>query len=106
PNYFGTLIKNLKTTMLDAKELGYHNNERWRSKYFVKETTAADTIYLNENQLDVLFDLDLSSSLYLANTRDLFLIGCYTGLRFSDFNKIDASNIEGDYLKVATQKTG
>lgn len=104
PNYFGSLIKNLKTIMLDAMELGFHNNEEWKSKRFIKETTKSDTIYLNDEQLEVLFNLDLPYS-HLQNARDLFLIGCWTGLRFSDFNNINKSNIEGNFLKVDTQKT-
>jgi len=40
--------------------------------------------------------------------RDLFLIGCYTGLRFSDFVKIPANciDIENRLIRIKTHKTG
>ncbi len=41
-----------------------------------------------------------------ANVRDLFLIGCYTGLRFSDFSKLAQQNIADDYITIQQTKTG
>ena len=38
--------------------------------------------------------------------RDLFLIGAYTGLRFSDFTSITADNIRFNTLHIEQQKTG
>jgi site-specific recombinase XerD len=42
--------------------------------------------------------------------RDMFILSCYTGLRFSDFNKIHRSNIVSQdgqtMLRVITTKTG
>lgn len=42
----------------------------------------------------------------LDRVRDLFLIGAYTGLRFSDFSRLEASNIEGNFIRLKQQKTG
>lgn len=38
--------------------------------------------------------------------RDLFLIGCYTGLRFSDIRTLRREHIEGDWIHKTTVKTG
>lgn len=48
-------------------------------------------IYLTNEELDALFAMELGGSLERA--RDLFLIGCFTGQRFSDYNNIDSSCI-------------
>ncbi len=40
------------------------------------------------------------------NVRDLFLIGCYTGLRFSDFSKLVQKNIADGYITIQQTKTG
>ena len=42
----------------------------------------------------------------MERVRDLFILGCYTGLRFSDFTQIVKENIlEGNKIKIRTQKT-
>lgn len=43
--------------------------------------------------------------LHLDRVRDLFLVGCWTGLRFSDFSRIAPENIKGDFIEIETQKT-
>lgn len=105
PNSFGTLIKCLKTTLNDAAEFGFHKNTKHRSRNFIKESTEADTIFLDNQKLDILFNLDLSDNSRLERTRDLFLIGAYSGLRHSDYSTIRPQDIQGDYIKVKTQKT-
>lgn len=42
----------------------------------------------------------------LDKVRDLFLIGAYTGLRFSDFSSLDLKSIEGSFIKIKQTKTG
>lgn len=63
-------------------------------------------VYLNETELAHLWALDLASKPRLERVRDLFLVGCWTGLRFSDFTKLKAENILGNVAKIQTQKTG
>lgn len=67
-------------------------------------------IYLNLSELQTLFELDLSAMPRLARVRDLFLIGAFTGLRFSDFTQIRPEHfrkIEGvEVIQIDTQKTG
>ncbi len=53
-----------------------------------------------------MYDLDLSDNSRLEWVRDLFLVGAWTGLRFSDFTGITAKDIQGDYIHIQTQKTG
>jgi hypothetical protein len=47
----------------------------------------------------------------LCRVRDLFLIGCHTGLRFSDFTELKPGNFKKtadgkEYIEMMTQKTG
>lgn len=106
PGYFGTLVKCIKTAMNDASEYGFHTSRKHKSRNFIKESAVADTIFLDNDKLDKLFSLDLSSNPKLNKTRDLFLIGAYSGLRFSDFSTIRPQDISGDYIRVKTIKTG
>ena len=61
---------------------------------------------MNESELNTLFELDLNMNPRLEKIRDLFLVGCWTGLRFSDFTGIKKENIDGEFIEVETQKTG
>ncbi len=51
-------------------------------------------------------ELDLSGHPKLENVRDLFLIGCYTGLRYSDYSTIKPEYIKNGYLEIIQAKTG
>jgi len=105
-NTFGATIKILKTFLNEATEREHNSNMAFKKKSFKKTQVDVDNIYLNEGELDVLYQFDFSGTPYLERTRDLFLVGCYTGLRFSDFSNIKPENIDGNFIKINTQKVG
>lgn len=104
-NSVGKLIKNIKLLMGLATEEGLHSNLFFKSRSFKKPQETADTIYLSTEELKKISNTVLPK--YLENVRDLFLLGCYTGLRFSDYNKLTKDRfIENDtMLRVRTEKT-
>lgn len=104
-NTIGGHIKRLKTFLNEATERGVNTNMAFRSKRFKIITEETDSIYLNEKELEAIYKLDLSSDSRLDRVRDLFLVGCWTGLRFSDFSNIKPENIKGDFIEIETQKT-
>lgn len=105
-NYFGAATKVIKICMAESQEAELHNNTAYKSKRFVNISYEADNVYLTEAQLTKFAEFDFSNKPTLDRVRDLFLVGCWTGLRFSDFNNIDPKNIEGDFIDIKTQKTG
>lgn len=58
----------------------------------VKAAKTSHIIFTFE-ELAVFENLDLSDNQRLDRTRDLLLIGCHTGLRFSDFTRITPGHI-------------
>lgn len=66
-------------------------------------------MYLNLDEIKQIELLDLSHIQYLDRVRDMFLIGCFTGLRFSDFTQLKKSNlvkVNGrEIIKIRTTKT-
>lgn len=50
-----------------------------------------DRIYLSKDEIQALFDMPLTG--FDDTVRDVFLIGCYTGLRYSDLSRITESCI-------------
>jgi integrase len=105
-NYFGTVVKFLKTCMAESKADQLHNNDQYTGKRFVKVSVDVENVYLTSEQLEALLKKDFSKNTRLERARDLFLVGCWTGLRFSDFTNIKAKNITGDLIEIKTQKTG
>jgi len=102
PNMQGQIIKNLKAMMNEAYKRGYHTNEKYRQ--FVKPKEEVENIYLTLEELDRIYQLPLIGTQAMA--RDLFLLGCYTAMRFSDYSKLTLWDMHGDLIKKRQQKTG
>ena len=93
----------LKAVMKAANEQELTDNTKY--KLFKNVSEESQAIALSENELDLLAHFDFSHSFRLERTRDLFLIGCWTGLRFSDFTRIREENIKNGMLTIQQQKT-
>ncbi|WP_301424100.1 phage integrase SAM-like domain-containing protein [Bacteroides caecimuris] len=68
---------------------GIHNNDRATkcfSKKKIEERDKAAEIYLTEAELQALYEMSLSG--LHDKVRDIFLVGCYTCQRVSDYNNI------------------
>jgi site-specific recombinase XerD len=105
-NNVGKYIQVIKTFLTYATENGYNTNMFFKSKLFRAHKVPGFSIYLTEEEVTDIYQMDLSKSPHLERVRDLFVVGCWTGLRFSDFTAIRAENIEKDYLQIKTFKTG
>jgi site-specific recombinase XerD len=57
-----------------------------------------DAIYLTVQEIRELYNVDLSGHPEWCRFRDLFVLGCFTGLRFSDFNGIKPEDIRKGML--------
>ncbi|MBN9299829.1 MAG: site-specific integrase [Filimonas sp.] len=64
-----------------------------------------DAIYLTWEEVGRIFRLDLSEKPHLEKYRDLFVLGCQTGLRFSDFTSIKPEDIRGGFIHKEQEKT-
>jgi len=105
-NTIGKFIKNLKVFLNKATEEGINTNLRYKSHRFVKIQVETDSVYLNEKELTSLQSLDLSTKPYLERARDMFLVGCWTGLRFGDLSRVTSENIKDGFVYVKQSKTG
>lgn len=65
-------------------------------------------MYLNEKELERIYKCDFSDKPYLDKSRDRFIIGCHTGLRYSDFINLREENFveinEKQFIKVRPHK--
>ena len=92
-NTIGRHIKELKIIMRVSRDEGYHNNGEIEKRKFKVVTAKVDNIYLTEVELTAIYKLDLSEKKHLDAARDVFLMGCYTSQRYSDYSIIGEQNI-------------
>lgn len=73
-----------------------------------------DNVYLTEDDINRLYALDFNEEAIKAQiapfsnievTRDLFVLACWTGLRFGDWKDLTDANINTDTMVVHTHKT-
>jgi integrase len=105
-NTIGKKIQTLKIFLNSAKDESKNSYEGYKSKKFVAMSEEAETIYLNESELTKLYECNLSKSPELDRVRDLFLIGCWTGCRFSDIGQITPESVSGGFISMKQYKTG
>jgi integrase len=109
-NYIGKLVKLVKRVIRFAENQGAEVNPAYRQREFKVLTEETTSVYLSETEIDRIRELDLENDKGLALTRDLFTLGCYSGLRYSDFTALSQSNVreyEGVRMfDVRSQKTG
>lgn len=109
-NYVGRLIKNLKTIMSASREEGLHSNVQTEKRAFKTIRSEVDSIYLTADEVQSLYQLDLSDNKPWELARDVFLIGVYTAQRYSDYGKITKNHIrkygKEKYIELYQQKTG
>ena len=64
-----------------------------------------DAVYLSFDEIEAFRELDLSLHPHLSDYRDELVLGCLTGLRFSDFSNLMETDVRGDLLYKKTQKS-
>lgn len=104
-------VKFLKTFLFDCLENGITKNTDFIKGFskslanFNSENTGR-AVALTENEVEAIEKLDIPGK-RLSKIRDLFLIECYTGIRFSDLDNLKPENIdlENNVIKLTTIKT-
>ncbi len=105
-NTIGKDIKTLKTVLNDATDRGFNNNLSFKSKSFMRPTEKSEKIYLNRQEILEMSNLNLGDRSDLENARYLFLIGCYTGLRYSDLSRLTIDHFKsGNTIEIKLYKT-
>lgn len=91
-----------------AENMNLEVNKSFKEKTIIKaEKEEVKEIYLNEEEIERIYNLDYSDNLMLDNIRDNFIIGLCTGLRVSDFNNnLNRENIVDGFIEIKTKKTG
>jgi len=65
-----------------------------------------DSIYLTEDQILEMLQINDFDEPVHEVVRDIFVLGCFTGMRFSDYSSIDTTAIRNNRLEFVQKKTG
>lgn len=141
PNTIARHIKNMKTILYAAKDLHLTTRDDFTSKQWSADREDVENVYIPEARLTEMFRFDMSDyqamkqraekyakderekkavvhalqrDLYrrkLTEARDIFVMGCLTGQRVSDYKRISEDMIEtiqGDrkFVHLTQIKTG
>ena len=102
-NTIGKTLKNLKIFLRDC---GRKNIiDPIDTSDFKVYQEDVENIYLTKEEINFIYKLDLSEDKERERIRDLFVLGCYTGLRYSDLSSIKSANIKGDFIYLRQGKT-
>lgn len=111
-NYAGNFIKNLKRIMKLAYYRGVSSNMEHNAEYFTKPSAPTFGVFLSESEIRKIYALELTGENEKYDKyRDLFLMGCYTGLRVSDYTRLQKENFKTTekgtrVVDILTKKTG
>lgn len=108
PNTIGRHIKNLKVIMREAREDGLHQNNEIERKGFKVIRAKVENVYLTVEEIKRIANLDLTGNPAWNLARDIFLIGCHTAQRFSDYSRItpEMIRIEKKEIEIPAIKKG
>ena len=101
-----------KAMIQNAMDQELHNNLialRAFSKKKIQETDKAKEIYLTKTELQALYEMPLEG--LKDKVRDVFLVGCYTCQRFSDYARLEQENFTKTakgtkVVRIVQEKTG
>lgn len=112
-----TVISGYERYLLEKKKLADNTHGkrmkhlRWFLKYLdfdvskIKlRSSKKPIISLTLDELKRLEAVDVSFSVEYQKAKDMFLLGCYTGLRISDLKRLNTTNTKDGFIKIKLQK--
>jgi integrase len=92
-SYTHLMLKKMKQIMEAAYIDGVHTNLYYQNSKFLITVKVSDKIFLNNNELNMLYDGLSEMSDVHRNATIIFLIGAYTGQRFETYSHIEKNMV-------------
>ncbi|MFC7773315.1 tyrosine-type recombinase/integrase [Flavobacterium sp. GCM10027622] len=83
------------------------NNHTYKTdyqKFKSPKSQLTDEVALTLEQVQEVFEYDFSTNEKLERVRDLFVFGCATGMRISNYSDIEKKDIHDGFIKVRDKK--
>lgn len=138
PNTIGRHIKNLKIFLYAAKDMKLTTRNDFESSRFSADSQDVENVYLTDDRVQQLYEVDFEdpktidrlmrlatddqerdimkdqltrrTPKLLNEAKDIFVVGCLTGQRVSDYKRINETMIKrlsdgNDYIYLQQEKT-
>lgn len=100
-NSIGKAFKELKSILSSAESEDFNKYSKYRDNRFKAHRVEVDAIYLTEDDLQRIAEVDLSGlPRCYEQARDIFFVGVYTAQRVSDYNNIGKDSIKTSIVKA------
>lgn len=139
PNTIGRHVKNLKIFLYAAKDMKLTTNTEFESSRFSADSQDVENVYLTDERVQEMYEADFEDEQtierlmaqapndeernvmkdqlirrtprLLNEAKDIFVVGCLTGQRVSDYKRIDESMYRtlsdgNEYIYLQQAKTG
>lgn len=93
-NTAAKIVQTLRSFLSEAESKGLDVNPVYKTSRFKIQQVKTTQIYLNDADLAAIESLTLPPDNRLSRVRDLLLLACYTGVRYSDLRQIRRTNLE------------
>lgn len=103
-NYIGKNISTLKQFLNEAVEQKITRSTDYKSSRYIRPSEDVSSIYLTTEELVKMYGTKLTPG--KERVRDLFLVGAFTALRFSDIRRLADEHISGGFIRIRHIKTG
>ena len=100
-------LLNVNKLLNAAKEEGFEIADNY--KHLKGKCKDVDSIYLTEEEIKRIYELDIPKlkefgeidvKSTIEQTRDLFIISCWTALRRSDINRLDKATFDIEHKRI------
>ena len=87
-----------------AQEKGVIDVNKLMATKFHIRRGESENIYLNEKQIEAFSKVKNLPTKVYETVRDLFVIQCWSGLRYSDLSRLRLENINDGFIEITQQK--
>ena len=98
-------VNRFKFFVKRAEQENIKIDKSYLQRIFIPEPIQIKEAYLNPKEIEAIYNHDFSKNSTLDNVRDNLIIACWTGLRVSDFMRLNTSNFIDNEIHIKTQKT-
>jgi site-specific recombinase XerD len=105
-NTHSNAMMNLMQVIKYAAKLKRISGTKITELEFDTRREETDSIYLTEDEILQLLEIKNFDDPVHEHVRDVFVVGCFTAMRFSDYSSIDTTAIRNNRLGFIQKKTG
>lgn len=102
-NYMAHLLTLIKAMLVRAAKFGYAVDPSYLD-YEIKDVDEPFSIALSQDTIARIYYYQGLTKCQ-TRTRDMFIIGCTTGMRYSDYSTLTAQNLQDGYIRKVCKKT-